>query len=378
MKILLSGCLLAVSSTVSLVSLAGCNAGESAKPAALETVTAQVVESQQQQVPINVRSTGTVRARETAIVSAQVMGRIQQVLVHEGDSVRAGQTLALLDDAALRASVTQAEAGVRAAQNQQTAIESDAKLAASTLERYRQLEAQKSVSPQEMDEVSGRAQAAAARLDAVRAQTDAARAQENGARTMLAYTRLLSPFNGVVTSRMADPGTLASPGVPLLQVDQAGALQLQARVDESAIGAIHKGMKTQVAIGGASSANLVGTVQEVLPAADPTSHSFLVKIDLPSSNQLHAGIYGTAEFANGTRQAIVIPRTTVVQRGSLVCAYVLDGNDIAQLRYLTLGAVQGNFIEVLSGISSGEKLVDAPSDRDLAGKHIETRAGVRP
>ena len=63
----------------------------------------------------------------------------------------------------------------------------------------------------------------------------------------------LAPFAGVVTARMADPGTMAAPGVPLLQVDQAGALQLQATVDESAIGAIHKGMKVQVAIDGASS-----------------------------------------------------------------------------------------------------------------------------
>ena len=63
-----------------------------------------------------------------------------------------------------------------------------------------------------------------AQLDAVRAQTEAAKAQETGARTMLGYTRLTAPFAGVVTARMADPGTLASPGVPLLQVDQAGAL----------------------------------------------------------------------------------------------------------------------------------------------------------
>ena len=378
MKIQLSGCLLAVFSAVFPVSLAGCHGGESKQPAAVETVIAQVVESQQQQVPVNLHSTGTVRARETAIVSAQVMGRIQQVLVHEGDSVRAGQTLVLLDDATLRSSVRQAEAGVMAAQNQQTAAESDAKLAASTLERYRQLETQKSVSPQEMDEVWGHAQAAAARLDAERAQADAAKAQESGARTMLGYTRLLAPFNGIVTARTADPGTLASPGVPLLQVDQAGALQLQATVDESAIGVIHKGMKIQVVVDGASSAKLAGTVQEFVPAADPASHSFLVKIDLPSSSQLHAGMFGSAEFSNGTRQAIVIPHSAVVQRGSLVCAYVLDNNGIAQLRYLTLGAAQGNLVEVLSGISSGEKLVDAPSDRDLAGKRIETRAGVQP
>ncbi len=369
MKRVFTSCLLAASAAL----MSGCHGNEPTSPAAVQTAQARVVESQQQQVPLNVRATGTVHARETAVVSAQVMGRIQQVLVREGDSVRAGQTLVVLDDAALRASAEQAQAGVKAAQDEQAAAQTDAKLAASTLDRYRQLQAEKSVSPQEMDEVVQRAEASSARLEAVRAQTDAARSQESGAHTMLSYTRLVAPFAGIVTARLADPGTMASPGVPLLQVDQAGALQLEATVDESAIAAIHKGMKAQVAIDGASSADLAGIVAEIDPAADPASHSFLVKIDLPSFSQLRAGMYGTAEFANGVRQAIVIPRSTVVMRGSLACAYVLDGQGIAQLRSLTLGATQGGFVEVLSGISAGEKLVDAPSDRDFAGKRIEAQ-----
>jgi RND family efflux transporter MFP subunit len=298
------------------------------------------------------------------------MGRVQQVLVHEGDQVRAGQTLALLDDAAMRASVDQAQAGVRAAENAQIAAQSNAALAGSTLARYKQLESEKSVSPQEMDEVSRRAEAAAANLDAVHAQTDAARAQESGARTMLGYARLVAPFAGVVTARLADPGAMAAPGAPLVQVDQAGALQLQTTVDESAIGAVRKGMKVEVAVSGAA---MAGTLREIVPAADPSSHSFLVKIDLPASSQLRAGMYGTVEFASGTRQAILIPPTAVVMRGSLACVYVLDGKRMAQLRYVTLGAQQGNLVEVLSGIASGEKLVDAPADRELAGKRIEVQ-----
>ncbi|MGA3081991.1 MAG: efflux RND transporter periplasmic adaptor subunit [Terracidiphilus sp.] len=369
MKMVISSCLLAASAAM----MAGCHGDESVPPAAVQTMQARVVESQQLEAPLNVRSTGTVHARETAIVSAQVMGRIQQIMVREGESVRAGQTLVVLDDAALRASTDQAQAAVKVAQSEQAAAQTDAKLAASTLERYKQLQAEKSVSPQEMDEVSRRAEAAAARLEAVRAQTDAARAQESGARTMLGYTRLLAPFSGIVTAHMADPGTMAAPGVPLLKVDQAGALQLDATVDESAIGAIHKGMKVQCSIDGASTSLMTGTVLEIDPAADPASHSFLVKIDLPSSSELRAGMYGTVEFANGTRKAILIPRSAVVIRGSLASAYVLDGQGIAQFRTLTLGATQGNLIEVLSGISSGERLVDAPSDRDLAGKRIEVQ-----
>ncbi len=353
--------------------MAGCHGGESTATPVIETVQARVVASQEQQVPENLRSTGTVHARETAVISAQVMGRIRQMLVREGDSVRAGQTLVVLDDAALHASVEQAQAGLKAAQNAQAAAQTNAVLAANTLNRYKQLESEKSVSPQEMDEVSRRAEAAAANFEVVRAQTDAARAQESGAHAMISYSRLVAPFAGVVTARMADPGTMAAPGVPLLQVDQAGALQLDATVDESAIAAIRKGMKVSVAIGGGVSMNLPGIVAEIVPAADPSSHSFLVKIDLPSSSQTRAGMYGTAEFANGVRNAILIPRTAVVARGSLNCVYVLDGRGIAQLRYLTLGAPQGNLVEVLSGISASEKLVDAPADRELAGKRVEVR-----
>jgi RND family efflux transporter MFP subunit len=368
-KKLLWGCLLGVCA----LGAAGCHSGDSARLAPLQTVQARVVESQEQEVALNIGSTGTVHARQTAVVSAQVTGRINRVLVRAGDRVRAGQPLVVIDDAVLRASMDQAQAGVKAAQSEQVAAQTEARLAASTLERYRQLEAQKSVSPQEMDEVSRRAEASAARLDAVRAKADAAQAQEGGARTMLGYTRLVAPFAGLVTARMADPGTMASPGVPLLQIDQSGVLQLDVTVDESVIGAIHEGMKSPVSIDGASAAEITGTVSEIVPAADPASHSFLVKIDLPHSSSLRAGMYGRAEFAHGVRKAIVIPRSAMVLRGSLASAYVLDGQGIAQLRYVTMGEGHEARVEVLSGISAGEKLVDDPSDRNLSGKRIEAQ-----
>jgi RND family efflux transporter MFP subunit len=369
MKVLLSSCLLAASSAM----LAGCHSGESAPAVSTQTVQARVVESRQQQAPVLVRTTGTLHARESAIVSAQVAGRIQQVLVREGDNVRAEQTLALLDDATLRAAAHQAEAALMAAQSQQAAAQTDADLASSTLERYKQLQAQKSVSPQELDEMARRAEASAERVEALRALSEAAKAQDSGARAMLGYARLRAPFAGVVTARLADPGTLASPGVPLLQLDSVGPLQLEVKVDESAIGTVRKGMKVSVSIDGAPTANVTGTVAEIVPAADPASHSFTVKIDLASSGKLHAGMYGTAAFATGMRQSILIPRSAVVLRGSLACAYVLDRNGIAQLRYLTLGAARENNVEVLTGISAGEKLVDDPADRDLAGKRIESQ-----
>jgi hypothetical protein len=159
----------------------------------------------------------------------------------------------------------------------------------------------------------------------------------------------------------------------LLQVESAGPLQLQAAIDESAVASIRKGMKLPVTTNNAVNGESAGTVAEIVPAADPASHSFLVKIDLALSAQLHSGMYGSAEISTGTHQAILVPRSAVALRGSLSCVYVLDANSIAQLRSITLGAAHGEMVEVLSGISSNERLVDLPGDRDIAGKRIEAR-----
>ena len=256
---------------VSAAMVAGCQGDEPATtPGSAQTTQARVVESQQQQVPVSLRSTGTVHARETSVVSAQVMGRIQQVTVREGDNVRAGQTLVALDDAALRAQLEQAEAGVKASQN---ASSRRANERCETLQRARCLASHQFQSrqfPRPPDPVRAEQQRRASAACADRRRASNRRA----ARARCSGTRIVAPFAGVVTARMADPGTTAAPGVPLLQVDQTTNLQLQATVDQSVIGVIHKGMK-EVVIDGVSSGTWPVRLPEIVPAADPSSHSFL-------------------------------------------------------------------------------------------------------
>ena len=365
MKRYLSGLIL-----LSTALATGCHSNEAATPTVLETAKARVVVSAQEQVPALLHATGTVHARQSATISAQVMGRIQQVFVREGDQVHAGQTLVILDGAALDAQAAGAKAAQAAAESAESAARSNASLAASTLTRFRQLEVEKSVSPQEMDEVARRAEGANAQLEAARSQAEAARQQAAAARTMQSYTRLAAPFAGVVTARMVDPGAMAAPGVPLVQIDQAGPLELQATIDESAIASVRVGMKAPVTIDGVAQP-LAGIVAQILPAADAASHSFAVKIGLPPSSQVRAGMYGSVDIARGSTNAILAARSAIVIRGSLECAYVLDAQGIAQLRYITLGAAHGDRVEVLSGLAAGERLVDAPGDREIVGKRIE-------
>jgi RND family efflux transporter MFP subunit len=358
---------------LTLASLTGCS-----KKAEI-TVTPQVIsgvrafQTTNQKLPDTVDTVGTVRALESATLSSQVMGTVASIAVREGDHVRAGQTLISIDAAQLGSQAEQAHASVTAMGDQIAAAESDAALAASTLQRYRMLKEQKSVSPQEFDEVESRSKAAAARLAMVRSQSGAARAAESAARTMQGYTRIHAPFDGVVTERKVDPGAMAAPGSPLLTIEKGGALRLEVSVDESLLSLVHAGASIPVVIDTLGGQPVEGKVSQIVPAADAGSRSFLVKIDLPAVPGLHSGMYGHAQLARGSRDVLTIPRSAVIAHGSMQSVYVIGQNRIAELRYISVGNSHGNEIEVLSGLSAGETVIDSPGERELGGKRIEVQ-----
>lgn len=332
-----------------------------------------IAQAQEQQMPNMVDAIGTVHARESAVLSAQVMGRITSVGVHEGDAVRAGQLLVTLDNAEARSSVDQSSAAVGGSEQEAKAAQAEAALASSTLQRYQLLRERKTVSPQEFDEVERRSQAAAARLESANARLLAAKAAETRAGTVAGYARLYAPFTGFVTARHVDPGAIATPGMPLLEVEKAGTLQLNVTVDESLARDLQKGMPFPVEIAALAHGHLTGRVAEINSAADPTSHSFLVKIELPMTSGLRSGMFGTAKIGSGTRSVLLVPQAALVTHGSLNAVWVIDGNHFASLRYVTLGARYDDKVEVLSGLGAGEVVVLSAGDRELGGSRIEAQ-----
>lgn len=357
-----------------LALLGGCRENAAPTGTAPRTVTGlAVAQAVAQTVPSTVTAVGSVRAAESAQVAAQTSGRVLEVMVHTGDAVRVGETLARIDSTLASSDVARMKATVASARDASAAAAAQAALADSTLQRYKLLRERKSVSPQEYDEVSRHAEAAQAQARAAAAELTAAEAAAGSATTMAGYTVVRAPFAGVVTARLADPGSLAAPGVPLVVVDRSGPLQLQVSVDESQIAAVHRGQRLEASLDG-ESAPVGATVAEIVPAADTASHSFLVKLALPASSSLRAGIYGSVAIPVGERSAVLIPTASVVHRGSLATAWVVDANGIAALRYLTLGASFGDQVEALSGVSAGERVVLHAADRDLAGSRIEASA----
>jgi len=354
--------------------LSGCSAERQPEPAAPEIVRdVYVLAAQRGDRPDWLEAVGTIRAAQTSQLASQTMGNIVELRAHEGDRVQRGQVLAVLDDTQLQAAVDRASAAESAAEQELAASDSNLALAQSTLARYQNLYDKKSVSPQELDEIKARYQAALAHRNMTRAALVQAKASLTQARTALSYTRILAPFEGLITEKQADPGMLASPGFPLFTIESLGQYRLEASVNENDLRYVRIGEQVPVAVDALETAQQKGKVVQIVPAADSVSRSFLVKIELPANTELRSGLFARAQFSRGQRSSLLIPQTAVVARGQLQGVYVLDQNRIASLRYLTLGKAEGPSVEVLAGLQEGERLVVKPGARDLGGKRIEAQ-----
>jgi RND family efflux transporter MFP subunit len=270
-----------------VVGLSSCSTEQSVNVLSPETVWhVPVFAVQDSDVPDLLEAAGTVRAAQTSDLASQLMGNIVEIRAREGDRVQRGQVLAVIDDSQPRAAVDRATAAGVGAQQQLVAANSDLVLAESTLKRYQNLYDRKSLSPQEFDEVKARQQATLARRDMAQAGQAQAQAALKQAKTSLDYTRIRAPFDGVVTEKKADSGTLASPGMPIFTVEDVRRYRLEVAVNESDLRYVRTGGQVAVAIDALDNAELKGKVVQIIPAADPASRAFLVKIDLPTDPRL--------------------------------------------------------------------------------------------
>jgi membrane fusion protein, multidrug efflux system len=359
---------------LALAALAGCSSERETASVTPETVSnVSLLPARAANVPDMVEAVGTLRAAQTSQLASQMMGNIVEIRVHEGDRIQRGQLLAVLDDAQSRAALDRATAADLASQQGIAAADSDFALAEATFKRYQTLYDKKSVSPQEFDEVKARYQGAQARRDMARAAQSQATAAVQQAHNAFGYTRILAPFDGIVTEKKADVGTLASPGITIFTVEDLRRYRLEATVNETDLRYVRMGQQIPVVIDAVRNKELKGKVVEIVPAADSASRSFLVKIEMPSDPALRSGLFGRAQFSRGERFSLLIPRTAVVERGQLQGVYVLDQNKIANLRYVTLGKPCGTQVEVLAGLQAGESLISDPGSRELSGKKIESR-----
>ncbi|MBI5694438.1 MAG: efflux RND transporter periplasmic adaptor subunit [Nitrospirae bacterium] len=353
----------------------GCAKTETSAPEP-ETVEVTTARVEVRDVPDTVEAVGTVAAKREAVLSAQVMGVIKEILVAEGERVTKGQALVMIDSAEILARKREAEsarAEGEAAMSEAESAKAEANAALANVKvnagRFRNLYAEQAVTKKELDDVETQAKMAEAKLGQVDAkirqvkariaQADAAIAQAD---VMLGHTVIRAPFGGVVSGKTASAGEMAAPGRPIMKLNDDRELQLVTGVKEGDVSGIGRGTPVEVAtdsldgaLGGGG--RLKARVYEIVPAADPMTRSFTVKLELPGTKGLMPGMFGRAYLPAGTRKAVLLPDAALVDREGMQGAFVVREDGTLAFQAVRLGGGSGGMREVLSGLSGGEKVV---------------------
>jgi RND family efflux transporter MFP subunit len=290
--------------------------------------------------------------------------------------VRAGQVLITLDSKDLDTTQRQALEAQREAQSAEAEVEgaigaakAQRELAQVTFGRMKGLFEKKSISNQEFDEAQAKLRLAQANVEiaeAKRKQLDARIAQAGEqvqiAAIQQAYSQIIAPFAGVVSEKRVEPGNLATPGAPLLLIEQTGSYRLEAPLDESLLPSVKRGTSVEVRLE-ALDRTVKATVSEIVPAIDAATRTVTVKLDLPGVANLRSGMSGRASFGAGSERVMLIPASAVRTEGSLQLAFVVDGG-VARTRMVALSERRGDAMRVLSGLHAGEEVV-SPIPADL-------------
>jgi len=319
--------------------------------------------------PVLYEAVGTVQAGATVNLASKLMGTIEKVKVREGDQVKTGDVLVVIDQRQVDAGYRQAEANLAeakkaldASMSSREAALASARLSRATYDRYLNLQKQDSVSAQEFDEVEARYREATAGVKRAEAMVETATARIHQAEAGLAsasVTRrdavITAPGDGVITSKLVDEGDLASPGMPLLSMDTTDGYRVDAILPENYFQEVKPGQSVRVTVPAIREEALPGTIRTIVPAADQHSRSFLIKVTLPQDLAVKSGMFARVEVPLGRTSKMLIPPRAVIHQGQLTALFVLKDQDIARFRLIRLGRTSREGVEVLSGLETGER-----------------------
>ncbi|MGC8719232.1 MAG: efflux RND transporter periplasmic adaptor subunit [Thermodesulforhabdaceae bacterium] len=332
---------------------------------------------------------GTIKTKADTWVSSRVMAQVKEILVSEGSLVQGTESgsptvLARLDDREFRAKVRQAESNLQAARRavEMAKAQVDASKAnlssakaqrdrvASDYRRYQELYKQGAATAQQLEHMRAQyitaeaqysaalnqVQSAEAELSRAEAQAKQAEALLAEAKTMLDYTVIRAPFSGKVVKKTVEVGTMVTPGQPLFYLETPGQPELHAWVAESLLPYISVGQRFDVTVD-ALKKTVSGVVREIVPQAETTTRTVLVKIALAPDKDLVNGMFGRFNISYGSYSTLVIPRRSVREVGQIRVVDVVRPDGRISRRFVTLGKVHGDLVEVLSGLTAGEEVL---------------------
>ena len=317
------------------------------------------------------RSVATVKSKNTARISSKVMGYVSEAKVKEGDRVNQGDILIVLQSKELesrleaaRNALAEIESTISEAAAAKAEAHAQLNLAEITFLRFKDLRERESVSQQEFDQANAAYEVAQARkrrseqtLVSFYAKKKQVEASLDEAKTFYDYTHLKAPFAGLISQKMVDEGSLATPGTPLVVLEDNTHYQLEAVVDESKSGTIKTGQDIEVNVDALGEGKIKGKVAEIIPHIDSVSRTFQVKIDLPVLPQITSGMFGKAYFPMGKRTMLLVPKGALLECGELASLLVVNQKGRVERRLVKEGKEYNGKVEILSGLNPGESIV---------------------
>ena len=319
--------------------------------------------------------TGTVAARELIAVLPQITGlQIEQILVDEGDFVKAGQVMAVLDNSVLQTQINGAKAEIESnqavvRQRQAALAQNQASLAEAerTLERNRQLANAGAISRQEFD--ARATEAATAREDVQVASADINSAQANvrsstarlqQLQTQLGQTFVRAPAAGIVAEKNIEIGNVAA-NQQLFSIIRDGKLELQAQVPAVQLPQVQIGALAKITSDSDRRVNLQGRVREIAPLVNAQNRQAIVKINLPNTTLLRPGVFARAAITTNTVPGIAIPAKAVVpQPDGTSNVFVLTNEGKVQARPVEVGEILNDGrVEIKNNLKAGDRVIVA-------------------
>lgn len=299
----------------------------------------------------DIHISGQIEAAQSANISTRVMGYITKLTVKVGDPVNKGQLLATISNQDILAQRAQANAMI-------TEAEAAFKNAEKDQERFTNLYQQQSATTKELDNVTLQYRSAQSRVEA-------AKQKRNEVNAMLRYTSLTAPFSGIVTQKFADAGSMASPGMPILTIEQSGTYQVSATVPENSINQVYQGAEAAITIE-AIGRTIKGSVSQISQSSQFSGGQYIIKVSIPGNEKkgLYAGMYANVSIpvkqvakVQTDDHIVTVPLSSIENRDQLTGLYTISSNHTALLRWVRLGKMYGDRVEVLSGLEKNEQFI---------------------
>lgn len=304
---------------------------------------------------------GELQPKASVDVMSRISGHLQQVLVERGDEIRAGQLLAVVDDADLGQQIRHAEASIsvaRAGVSRDQAVHDNLRI---QVERYQSLHSEALVSTQDLEELQSRLRSARATVELAESQVRQAEATLQELKIQQEQTRMYSPLSGVVGQRYLDPGALVNPNTPTVSVLDLSRLKTVVPVTENILPQVRVGLRALVSIDALGGEAVSGTVTRISPYLSPDTRTADVEIEIANPNRrLRPGMFARVRIdADLSYTSVSIPRSALLTRGDQKGVFLLTDDLTTVFHPIEVGRIEDRIVEVLSGLEAGAEVVTA-------------------